>query len=61
MDSSAQIVRKSEFAALRNVTPGRVSQWISAGRIGPEALVGTGREERVLVDELGTVLAGNEP
>jgi hypothetical protein len=45
-----QIVSKSQFAAMRNVSPGRVSQWIAAGQIGPEALVGEGRDARIRVD-----------
>lgn len=50
MVEGVQIVRKSEFATMRNVSPGRVTQWITAGQIGPEALVGEGRGARIRVD-----------
>ncbi len=50
MHPSPQIVGKSAFAALRNVSPGRVTQWISEGKIGPEALVGEGRSARINAD-----------
>ncbi len=50
MTGTEQIVRKSEFAALRNVSPGRVTQWITGGQIGPEALVGEGRSARIRVE-----------
>jgi hypothetical protein len=36
-------VRKSEFARLCRVSPGRVSQWISNGTIGKDALIGEGQ------------------
>jgi hypothetical protein len=49
MVEGVHIVRKSEFASMRNVSPGRVTQWISAGQIGPEALVGAGRNARINV------------
>lgn len=45
-----ETLSKSEFAAARGVTPGRVSQWISEGKIGPDALAGEGRAARVIVD-----------
>lgn len=41
------IITKSEFARRRNVTPGRVSQWIAEGKIDGDALVGEGREQRI--------------
>lgn len=44
------VVRKSEFAQLCGVTAGRVSQWISSGQIGAEALVGEGRSAMINVD-----------
>ena len=44
-----QTVSKAEFARLRNVSRGRVSQWLAAGQIGPEALVGSGRCARIKV------------
>lgn len=43
------VITKSEFAAQRGVTPGRVSQWISEGKITGEALVGTGRSAKINV------------
>jgi hypothetical protein len=42
-----EIVLKSEFARLIGVSAPRVSQFISEGKIGPEALVGEGRGARV--------------
>lgn len=50
MPNKETIVRKTEFAKLRGVSPARVSQWIATGRIGPEALVGEGRLARVRVE-----------
>lgn len=49
MHPSPQIVGKSAFAAQRNVSPGRVTQWISEGKIGPEALSGEGRSAKIIV------------
>ena len=46
----AEGISKSAFAEEVGVTPGRVSQWISAGQIHGEALVGSGRKARILVD-----------
>ncbi len=42
-----QIVRKSAFASLRGVTPGRVSQWIAEGKIHGPAIVGEGRSAMI--------------
>lgn len=47
--SEPQIVRKSEFAALRGVSAGRVSQWIAEGKISGMALVGAGRSAQINV------------
>lgn len=44
-----QIVTKTAFAALCNVKPPRVSQWLSEGRIKPESVVGTGRHAKINV------------
>jgi hypothetical protein len=44
---SGEIVSKGRFAELRNVSPGRVSQWISEGKIKPNALVGEGRNAKI--------------
>lgn len=41
---------KTEFARVTNVTEGRVRQWIKEGKIGPDALVGEGRFQRILID-----------
>jgi hypothetical protein len=38
---------KGEFARRRNVTPGRLSQWLSEGKIFGEAIVGEGRNARI--------------
>jgi len=46
---SGEVVSKGQFAALRNVSPGRVSQWISEGKIKPDALVGEGRKAKINV------------
>jgi hypothetical protein len=43
------VVSKGQFAALRNVSRGRVSQWISEGKIKPDALVGEGRNAKIKV------------
>ena len=42
-------ISKGEFARRRNVSPGRVSQWISEGKISGAAIVGEGRA--ALIDE----------
>ena len=44
---SAEGISKKDFAGEVGVTPGRVSQWISAGQIHGEALVGSGRKARI--------------
>lgn len=43
-------VTKGEFARLINVSPGRVSQYISEGKLHGPALVGEGRMARIAVD-----------
>jgi hypothetical protein len=45
-----QVQTKTEFAKTAGVSAGRVSQWIAAGKIGPEELEGTGRQARIRVD-----------
>ncbi|SHO65827.1 hypothetical protein SAMN02745172_02474 [Pseudoxanthobacter soli DSM 19599] len=45
------VVSKGEFARLSNVSPGRVSQWISEGKLSGAALVGSGRTARINVAE----------
>jgi hypothetical protein len=47
--ANAEIVTKGRFAELRNVSPGRVSQWITEGKIRPDALVGDGRNAKINV------------
>lgn len=47
--ASAAEVSKGEFAVMRGVSPGRVSQWIREGKIGADALVGQGRFARIHV------------
>ena len=44
------LVKKSTFAELRGVTPGRVTQWIGKGRISGPAIVGEGRSAMIDVD-----------
>jgi DNA-binding transcriptional regulator YdaS (Cro superfamily) len=43
------VVTKKQFAALVGVTPGRVSQWISAKQISGAAIVGSGHRARIRV------------
>lgn len=44
------LVSKSDFAAIINVSPGRVSQFIKAGQITQEAIVGAGQRAKIDVD-----------
>lgn len=44
------VVTKGEFARMVQVSPGRVSQWIAEGKIGPDALQGEGRAAKIIVD-----------
>jgi hypothetical protein len=44
-----KIVRKSVFASMCGVTPARVSQWLSEGKLTGEALVGEGRSAKINV------------
>lgn len=48
---------KSEFAAMVNLSPGRISQLIKDGRISPGALEGEGRNARIIVDRAKSELA----
>lgn len=41
------VISKAEFARRRNVSPGRVSQWISEGKIAGPAIVGEGRSAQI--------------
>jgi len=45
-----EIVSKGRFAELCNVTPGRVSQWLTKGMLHGPAIVGEGRNARIDVD-----------
>jgi thioredoxin-like negative regulator of GroEL len=49
MGGTPDIISKTEFAALTRVTPPRVTQWISAGKLTGDALVGEGRSARIRV------------
>lgn len=51
MSQAVEVVGKSDFARRCNVTPGRVSQWISEGKLTGAALVGEGRSARIDVTE----------
>lgn len=42
---------KGDFASHIGVSPGRVSQYIASGIIGPDALSGEGRSARVVVEK----------
>jgi len=44
-----EVVTKKRFAALVNVSPSRVSQWLRTGQLGGEALVGRGHRARIRV------------
>jgi hypothetical protein len=44
-----EIATKKQFAAIVGVTPGCVSHWLAAGKIGPDALVGVGHRARINV------------
>ena len=44
-----EIATKKQFAAIVGVTPGCVSQWLAAGKIGKDALVGVGHRARINV------------
>lgn len=44
-------VTKGEFAALIGVSPGRVSQYLTEGKISQAALVGSGRNAKIRVEQ----------
>lgn len=46
-----QLLSKGEFARHIGVSPGRVSQYLSAGIIGPDALSGKGHTAKVVVEK----------
>jgi hypothetical protein len=47
--TAGTVVSKGEFARLSNVSAGRVSQWISEGKLTGEALEGEGRSAKIRV------------
>lgn len=49
MQGPAGVVSKGDFARIAGVSAARVSQYISQGQIGPEAMVGEGRAARINV------------
>ncbi len=49
MAEAAEVLPKGRFAVLCGVTPGRVSQWISEGKIHGPALEGEGRSAKIVV------------
>jgi hypothetical protein len=44
-----QVASKSQFAALAGVSAGRVSQWITEGKITEDEMEGTGRNAKIKV------------
>jgi hypothetical protein len=44
-----EIATKSEFARIAGVSAGRVSQWVTAGKIAGDAIVGSGHRARIRV------------
>lgn len=50
MSDPEEVVTKSEFAKLCNVTPASVTQWITSGKIGLDCLVGEGRSAKIRVE-----------
>ncbi|SON55518.1 hypothetical protein HDIA_1977 [Hartmannibacter diazotrophicus] len=51
-----QLVTKGQFAAMINVSAGRVSQMIAAGQISQAALVGAGQRAKINVEQAKTDL-----
>jgi hypothetical protein len=45
-----ELLSKGQFAAHIGVSPGRISQMIAEGKIGPEAIDGTGLRAKIKVD-----------
>lgn len=50
MSDPDRIATKGEFAEICGVTAAAVSQWISTGKITPDALVGEGRSAKIRVE-----------
>lgn len=55
----ASIVSKSQYALLKNVSPARVSQWISENKIEADALIGAGRGAKIDVRKADAYLRKN--
>jgi hypothetical protein len=53
------VLSKSQYAVLKNVSAGRVSQWISEGKISADALVGEGRGAKIDVGRADADLRRN--
>lgn len=49
MAGSEPVVSKGDFARICGVSPGRVTQWITEGKISGAALVGEGRSAKIVV------------
>lgn len=57
MAAAEGLVSKSDYARMRNRSPGAVSKWIETGKLKPPALVGAGRQAKVNVAEADRMLA----
>lgn len=55
--AALQVISKSEFAALKKRTRACISNWISAGKITPHALVGEGYRAKIIVERAEADLA----
>ncbi len=49
--SGETLVSKGEFARLINVSPGRVTQYFTEGKLGPEVLAGEGRMAKIRYEQ----------
>lgn len=56
--NAGNTLSKGEFAKLMGVSAGRVSQWIAEGKIGPDAMFGTGHRARIYTDVAREQIAG---
>lgn len=57
--AAGDIVAKGKFAEMMNVSPGRVSQWLSEGKISGDAIVGDGRMAKINVSVARQQLASS--
>jgi hypothetical protein len=48
-NKTEDVVTKTRFASIANVSPGRLSQWLREGKIGGDAIVGHGHRARISV------------